>query len=39
MDKNNSDNNGNGYAVCNDNINVSNPYIRQSADKKPIMFQ
>lgn len=39
MDRNNSDNNDNGYAVCNDNINVSNPYTRQSADKKLIMFQ
>jgi hypothetical protein len=33
MDRNNSDKNENGYAVCNDNINVSNPYTRQSAEK------
>jgi hypothetical protein len=33
MARNNSNNNDNGYAVCNDNINISKPYTRQSADK------
>jgi hypothetical protein len=37
-DRNNSDNNDNGYAVCNDNTNISNPYTRLSADIKPIVL-
>jgi hypothetical protein len=38
MDRNNSKNNYNGYAVCNDNTNISNPHTRLSADIKLIVL-